>query len=116
MRNEEESSLVWLATALVGPLLNDEETARAFAALILNRLYGEAELTKQQPLCVTDQDKDWIVTGSHQEPDKLPGTGAWYIRVRKSDCLVKEFGHREPREIPDEVKPFIANAKGRKTT
>jgi hypothetical protein len=49
--------------------------------------------------------------GSYQEPDKLPDTGAWFIRVRKSDCRVEKFGHYEPLEIPDEVKLFIANAK-----
>jgi hypothetical protein len=106
-----ESTEIFFSKALFGPLLNDEEIAGTFAALILNRLYGAAELAKQQPFRVTDEGTDWVVTGSHQEPDKLPGTGAWFIRVRKSDCRVEKFGHWEPREIPDEVKSFIANAK-----
>jgi len=82
MSDARESLLVQLATALLGPLLNDEETARAFAALILNRLHGAAELAKQQPLRVTDQGTDWVITGSHQESGKLPDTGAWFVRVR----------------------------------
>jgi hypothetical protein len=112
MSDARESFLVQLATALTGPLLNDDETARVFAALILKRLHGEAELAKQQPLCVTDQGADWLVTGSHQEPGKLRGTGAWFIRVRKSDCRVEKFGHCGPLEIPEEVKGFNRNAKG----
>jgi hypothetical protein len=106
-----ESTEIFFSKALFGPLLNNEEIVRIFASLILNRLYGEAELAKQQPLRVTDQGSDWLVTGSHQEPGRLPGTGAWFIRVRKSDCRVEKFGYSEPLEIPDEVKSFIANAK-----
>jgi hypothetical protein len=42
-----ETLLTCAATALMGPLLNDEEIARrTFAALILKRLCGEAELAK----------------------------------------------------------------------
>lgn len=107
-----ESTEIFFSKALFGPLLNDEETARAFAALILNRLHGDAELAKQNPLRVMDQGTDWVVMGSYQEPGKLVGTGAWFIRVRKSDCRVEKFGHYEPLEIPDEVKTFIANTKG----
>jgi hypothetical protein len=106
-----ESTEIFLTKALFGPLLNNEEIARTFAALILKRLYGEAELAKQQPLRVTDDGTDWVIVGSHQEPGRLPGTGAWFIRVRKSDCRVEKFGHNEPLEIPEEVRPLIANAK-----
>lgn len=106
-----ESSQIWLSKTLIGPLLNDEETAQAFASLILQRLHGEAELRKQNPLRVMDQGTDWVVMGSYQEPDKLVGTGAWFIRVRKSDCRVEKFGHYEPFEIPEEVRSFIVNAK-----
>jgi hypothetical protein len=42
-----ESTGIFLTKALFGPLLNNEEIARTFAALILKRLYGEAELAKQ---------------------------------------------------------------------
>jgi hypothetical protein len=45
--------------------------------------------------------------GSYQEPGKLTDTGAWLIRVRKSDCRVEQFGHYEPLDIPDEIKPFF---------
>jgi hypothetical protein len=114
MTNAPESTQVWFATALTCPLLDTEETARAFAELILKRLHGEAELGKQRPLRIADEGADWVVTGSHQEQDRLPGTGAWFIRVRKSDCRVEKFGHYEPLEIPEEVKSFIADAKRRK--
>ena len=107
-----ESAQVRLSTPLIGPLLNDEETARAFAALILCRLHGKAELVKQQPLRAKDEGADWVVMGSHQETAKLPGTGAWLIRVRKSDCRVETFGHYEPLELPDDLKPFFAREKG----
>jgi hypothetical protein len=50
--------------------------------------------------------------GSYQEPKKLPGTGAWFVRVRKSDCRVEKFGHYESLEIPDEVQAIIAKANG----
>jgi hypothetical protein len=109
--NEQESPEVWVATALTGPLLNDEEMARGFAELILKRLHGEAELTKQQPLRVADEGGDWVVMGSYQEPGGLPYTGAWMIRARKSDCRVEKFGHCEPREIPEEIKSFFQIAK-----
>jgi len=107
-----ESAEIFFSKALFGPLLNDEEIAQAFAALILRRLHGDAELAKQQPLRVTDRGTDWAVMGSHQESGKLPDTGAWFIRVRKSDCRVEKFGHYEPLEIPEEVKAYIAKAKG----
>jgi NTF2 fold immunity protein len=106
-----ESTEIHFSTALLGPLLNGEDIARRFAMLILGRLYGEAELAKQQPLRVTDQGTDWVITGSHQEPGKLPGTGAWFIQVRKSDCRVEKFGHYAPLEISDEVKSILASAK-----
>ena len=107
-----ESAQVRLSTPLIGPLLNDEETARAFATLILTRLHGKPELVKQQPLRVKDEGSDWVVMGSHEEAGKLPGTGAWLIRVRKSDCRVETFGHYEPLELPDDLKPFFPPGKG----
>jgi hypothetical protein len=103
-----ESTEIFFSRALFG---HDEEIARAFAALILKRLHGEAELEKQQPLRAIDQGTDWVVMGSHQEPGKLPGYGAWFVRVRKSDCRVEKFAHYGPLEIPEEVKALIANAK-----
>jgi hypothetical protein len=112
MTDVPESLHIRLFRPLIGPVLNDVEAARAFAALILKRLHGDAELEKQQPLRVVDQGTDWVVMGSHQEPEKLPGTGAWFVRVRKSDCRVEKFGHYEPLEIADEVKAIIAKAKG----
>jgi hypothetical protein len=107
MSEEPESASLFIATALVGPLLNDAEVARAFAELILCRLHGDAEVKRQRPLRVTDQGTDWVVFGSHQEPGQLPYTGAWMVRVRKSDCCVKKVGHWEPREVPDEIKSFF---------
>ena len=111
MSDVPESPEIFFSKALFGPLLNDEEIVRAFAALILKRIHGDAELEKQQPLRVTDQGTDWVVMGSYQEPSRLPGTGAWFVRVRKSDCRVEKFGHYEPLDIPDEVKALIARAK-----
>ena len=111
MTDTQESVQIWFATALSGPLLNDEEVARAFAALMLQRLYGAGELTKQLPLRVTDQGESWLVKGSYQEPGMLPDTGAWFIEVRKSDCRVEKFGHLEPLELSDDVKSILANAK-----
>jgi len=49
--------------------------------------------------------------GSYQEPGMLPDTGAWYIRVRKSDCRVEEFGHYAPLDVSEEVKSLIAHRK-----
>jgi hypothetical protein len=72
MTNKAESSQVWFATALTGPLLYDEEIARKFAALILERLHGAVEVVKQQPLRIIDQGTDWVVIGSFQEPERLP--------------------------------------------
>lgn len=111
MADVPESTQIRLFTSLIGPLLNDEETAAAFAVLILRRLHGEVELIKQQPLRVTDQGVDWVVMGSHQVPEKLPGTGAWFIRVRKSDCRVENLGHYEPLDVPEAVKNLIAAEK-----
>ena len=105
MSEERETPCVFVANALVGPLLNDAEIARTFAELILRRLYGDAEVRRQKPLKVTDRGTDWVVAGSYQEPDQLPG--AWTIRVRKSDCRVEELGHYMRREIPDEIKSFF---------
>jgi hypothetical protein len=109
--DDPESAEIFFSKALFGPLLNDEGVASGFAALILTRLYGEAELAKQQPLRVTDHGADWLVMGSRQEPGKLPGTGAWFIRVRKSDCKVEKFGHYEPLEISEDVRAIIGKEK-----
>ena len=114
MEDVSESFDIKLSQALFGLLLNDEEMARAFAALILKRLHGEAELAKQQPLRVTDEGTNWLVTGSYQEPGKLPGYGAWFIRMRKSDCRVETFAHSGPLDIPEEAKPYIAEAKAKR--
>lgn len=107
MSGEPETACVFVATALVGPLLNNAEMARAFAELILHRLYGNSEVTKQKPLRVVDEETAWFITGSFQEREEPPGTGAWLLRVRKSDCRVEELGHYRPREIPDEIKSFF---------
>jgi hypothetical protein len=112
MTDVPESLNIRLSKPLIGPLLDSEAVARAFAALLLKRLHGDAELEKQQPFRVIDQGTAWVVMGSYQEPERLPGTGAWFVRVRKSDCRVEKFGHYEPLEIPDEVKAIIAKAKG----
>lgn len=112
MADFEETLLTCAATAVLGPLLNDEEIARAFAALILQRLHGAKELAKQQPLRVTDQGESWVVMGSYQEPNMLPNTGAWSIEVRKSDCRVEKFGHYAPLEVSEEVKSLLASRKG----
>lgn len=111
MTDTQESVQICFATALSGPLLKDDEIAQAFAALILQRLYGTDELAKQQPLRVTDQGESWLVKGSYQEPGMLSDTGAWFIEVRKSDCRVEKFGHLEPLELSDDVKSILANAK-----
>ena len=108
MNDVPESPEVWVATSLLGPLLDDAGIARLFAELILRRLHGDAELDKQRPLRVTDQGTDWVVVGSYQEPSQIPGTGAWMVRVRKSDCCVRKFGHWQPTKIPDEIKSFFS--------
>ncbi len=115
MTDTGETTQLWFATALMGPLLNDAEIARAFAGLILRRLYGAAELAKQQPLRVTDQGEAWVVMGSYQEPGMAADTGAWRMRVRKSDCRVEELGHYEPRELSDEVKSALRAQKAKLT-
>jgi hypothetical protein len=108
-----ETAQIGFATMLMGPLLNSEEMAQTFAALILQRLYGGDELAKQQqPLRVTDKGEAWVVMGSYQEPGMPPDTGAWYLRVRKSDCRVEEFGHYERRELSEEVRSILASRKG----
>ncbi len=96
---------------LNGPLLNDEAIAETFAALLLKRVYGDAELARQRPLRVIDQTTDWLVEGSYQEPDEIPGNGAWYIIFRKTDCRVEGYGYRGRMEIPDEVREIIAQVK-----
>lgn len=95
-----ESAEIFFSKALFGPLLDTEDRARAFAVFILSRLHGEAEVIKQKPLRVVDQDPEWLISGSYQEVGKLPGTGMWFIRVRKSDCRVVGHGHWQPLDSP----------------
>jgi hypothetical protein len=62
-------------------------------------------------LRATDQGEDWLIEGSYQEPGRLPRHGAWFIKVRKSDCQVDEHGHWFPMETPDAVKAIIDKIK-----
>lgn len=89
--DEPESPEIFFSEALFGPLSNDEEIARSFATLILRGLYGDAELTKQQPRRVDDQGGVRLISGSWQEQGKPAGTGAWFIRVRKSAARSKNL-------------------------
>jgi hypothetical protein len=101
MDDDMESRDIRLFGSLTGPLLRDATAAQEFATLILRQLHGEGECSKQQPFCIVDQGDDWVATGSHQEPGRLPGTGAWFIRVRKSDCRVQKFGFYEPLDFSE---------------
>ena len=109
---DDRKTVLGMTMGLNGPLLNDEAIAETFAALLLKRVYGEAELARQRPLRVTDQATDWLVEGSYQGPDPFSGMGAWYIKFRKSDCRVEGYGfHAPPMELPDEVKEAIAQVR-----
>ncbi|WP_158916218.1 NTF2 fold immunity protein [Caulobacter sp. S45] len=101
MNDTSETGYMQLFGPLFGPLLKNEEVAEAFATIILKRLYGAAKLAQQQPLRSTDLGEDWLVSGSSPDPNGLPETGPWFIRVRKTDCLVKSFGHQR-LEIGDQ--------------
>jgi hypothetical protein len=116
LADERETPEIFFAKALFGPLLGDETVARALAELILTRLYGEAELARQQPLQVTDDGIDWLVRGAYQEVGKPLGNGSWFIRARKSDCRVEKFGHLEPRPVPEEVEAALRERQGHSHT
>lgn len=111
MTDASESIHILAAIPLIGPLLDDEDMARAIAELLLKRLHGGSELTRQQPLRVTDEGEYWLVMGSYQEPGSLPDSGAFMLRIRKSDCWVEKFGIYEPREVPEEIKSFFKQQK-----
>ena len=111
MTDDRESDLIGLMTPLNGPLLIDVDIAKTFASLILRRLCGEAEAAKQEPLDAIEWGSDWVIMGSFQESDGLPGAGAWYMRTRKTDCRVGEYGLYMPQEHSTEVLAMIAEAR-----
>jgi hypothetical protein len=105
-----------LGRSLFGPILSDETVARDFASLILKHAHGEAELTRQQPLQVTDAGEDWLIKGSVR-PGERPEDATWQMRVRKADCMVKDSGHvGSPLEIPEEYKAMVQAALRSKPT
>ena len=112
MSRPPESFTTRLQKPLFDALLPDEEAAQEFGALILKRLHGEAELSRQQPLRATDQDEDWLIEGSPQTASRLLRPAAWFIKVRKSDCQVDEHGYWFSMETPDAVKAIIDKMKG----
>jgi hypothetical protein len=91
-------------------MITSAETASGIAAAILKGHYGDAELSRQQPLHATKQGESWLVEGGYENPELGPeGGGAWYVRLMRDDGRVVELGHRiGALELHEEIKALEA--------
>lgn len=106
---DHETGFMQLLGSLNGPLLKDEDVTREFAIVLLKRLFGEAA-HEFLPLSVSDEGKSWLIESAHSGEPFIPnGAQGWYMRARKTDCMVQEFGFLAP-DYPDEVKDAVMRA------
>ncbi len=83
-----------LFSLILRDLLKTKEAARDVAAAVIKNYYGAAVLRQQEPLVVTDLGKAWYVEGSHVPKDLPEGFGPLFLRMRKADCCVEDFGNK----------------------
>ena len=74
--------------AINGDMIDDAETARELAEVLIRRRYGEDILKIQQPLTVRDSEGFWIVDGSPNAFEPKTGLGPVYVQLKKIDASV----------------------------
>lgn len=94
-----------------GGVIMSADTAIAVAGAVLKGHYGESALAEHGPLRATDLGEVWRVEGSFVDPDHPKGMGPWRIELRKDDGRVVWLGHVVELDVPDDVKPYIEEAK-----
>lgn len=114
MSSDEAEAGLYVNELIHGGVIAEPAVALEFAALVLRSLQGSDELKKQQPLRITDQGATWHVRGNYQQPGAAPGSGSWFITLRKRDAKVLKLGFRLPMDVPEEVKAIIARAPRRR--
>ena len=99
-------SVVW-QQVIRGGLVNNADTARKIAEIFIVDLYGAGELTRQEPLKVSDGGETWVIEGSYNSDRRTEGVGAVRIVLEKKDCQVKEAYRAEIIHPPPAVQKII---------
>ncbi len=86
------STTVMLIQMTRGGVIFNAELARKIGENLLESHYGDGELNRQRPLIVTDKGDHWRVEGSWNHDQKIPGAGAFFLSIQKSDGRVIDLG------------------------
>jgi len=86
------STTVMLVQMARGGIVFDGELARKIGENLLEAHYGAEELGRQRPLHVMDRGDHWRVEGSWNRDQKIPGLGAFFLSIQKSDGRVIDLG------------------------
>jgi hypothetical protein len=84
--------MVMLIQMAKGGVVFTSELARSLAESLLEAHYGSDELERQRPLLIMDNGNHWRVEGSWNRGQKIPGSGAFFLSIQKSDGRVIDLG------------------------
>jgi hypothetical protein len=84
-------------------------TALLVSTELIREVYGEEELTLQEPLRVSDDVQNWIVQGSRayskkNTHDEFVKLGPIEIVISKFDCRILKFVQPSQLELPTQSK------------
>ncbi len=89
-RSDIDSPLMFLYRAS-GRKLISETVALEYARLVLKSEYGDEEVQRQQPLTISADGEDWVITGSVPFPDDFRLDGPFQMRVAQFDGQIRSF-------------------------
>jgi hypothetical protein len=106
------STSVMLIQMARGGVVFDAELARRIGEKLLAAHYGADELARQRPLLVQDRGDHWRVEGNWNRDQKIPGPGAFFLSIQKSDSRVIDLGRwlvpPPPPAEPPPIEPRTA--------
>jgi hypothetical protein len=110
MSADHETGFMQMLGSLNGPLLKDEDVAREFTVVLLKRLFGATAAQDFLPLTAIDEETQWLVKSAHPGEPFIPGGAqGWYLRARKTDCMILELGFIA-HAYSDEVRDIVIKA------
>lgn len=99
-----------------GGVVFSSDLAVKLAEVLCDAHYGEAELARQKPFIVTDNDTYWRVEGRLNCDGAIDGPGAFFVSIGKYDGRVTDFGRLLPYHAHPSVVPLIEQHLVRKKT